>query len=144
MKKYLALLLLVALLAGLFAGCAKEDPNAALYDENMPNKLLNSQVADFPIATNDTTYAQRRQMCLDFYKLSIEFQWKPNIDVADYVSYYKGTTKGLLTENLYAGIPYGGTSSGSIYRWLEYYDETTGIMDLEKAFAENGVADPAL
>lgn len=138
MKKYIALLLSLVLMAGMAAGCAKEEPENTLYDENMPNKLLVSQVTEFPIATNDTTYEQRRQMCLDFYKLSIEFQWKPNIDVADYVSYYKGTTKGLLTENLYAGIPYGGTSSGSIYRWLEYYDETTGIMDLERAFAENG------
>ena len=90
------------------------------------------------MATDATTYEQRRQMCLDFFRLSIEFQWKSNIDVEDYVSYYKGKTKGLLTENLYAGIPYGGTSSGNIYRWLEYYDETTGIMDLKKAFEENG------
>lgn len=140
MKKYIALLLSLVLMIGMTAGCKKEEPKveATVPDDGMPNKLLVSQVTEFPMATDDTTYEQRRQMCLDFYRLSIEFQWKPNIDVADYVSYYKGTEKGLLTENLYAGIPYGGASSGSIYRWLEYYDETTGIMDLEKAFAENG------
>ena len=138
MKKYVALLLALLLTLVLIAGCAKEEPVDTLYDENMPNKLLASQVTEFPMATDATTYEQRRQMCLDFFRLSIEFQWKPNVNVEDYVSYYKGTTKGLLTENLYAGIPYGGTSSGSIYRWLEYYDETTGIMDLKKAFEENG------
>ena len=120
MKKYIALLLALVLVAGLAAGCAKEETVDPLYDENMPNKLLVSQVTEFPMATDATTYEQRRQMCLDFFRLSIEFQWKSNIDVEDYVSYYKGKTKGLLTENLYAGIPYGGTSSGNIYRWLEY------------------------
>ena len=138
MKKHVAFLLALVLMAGLAVSCTKEKPVNTLYDENMPNKLLVSQVTDFPIATDTTTYEQRRQMCIDFFKLGITFQWKPNIDVEDYVSYYKGTTKGLLNKNLYAGIPYGGTSSGNIYRWLEYYDETTGIMDLKKAFEENG------
>lgn len=138
MKKSLALLLSLMLLIGLLAGCDREETIDTQYDENMPNKLLASQVADFPMATDATTYEQRRQMCIDFFRLGISFQWKSNVNVADYVSYYKGTTKGILTEHLYAGIPYGGTSSGNIYRWLEYYDETTGIMDLEKAFAENG------
>lgn len=140
MKKCFVLLLTLLVIVGSTAGCTKkeEKPAAPVHNENMPNKLLASQVADFPVATDTTTYEQRRQMCLDFFRLSTEFQWKSNIDVEDYVSYYKGTNKGLLTENLYAGIPYGGTSSGNIYRWLEYYDETTGIMDLKKAFEENG------
>ena len=116
MKKYIALLLSLVLLAGMVAGCAKEETQVQATEpvESMPNKLLVSQVTEFPMATDATTYEQRRQLCLDFYKLSIEFQWKPNINVEDYVSYYKGTTKGLLTENIYGGIPYGGTSSGSM------------------------------
>ena len=138
MKKLFALILVLVLILGCLSGCGKKDPNAALYDESMPKKLLNSQVEDFPIASESTTYEQRRQMCLDFFRLQLDFQWKPNINVEDYVSYYKGYVKGLLTDNLYEGIPYGGVSTGNPYRWLEYYDETTGIMDLETAFAENG------
>lgn len=138
MKKILAAMLALVLLLS-FAGCgAQKTPEASLYDENMPNKLLNAQVTDFPIATEEMSYAERRQLCLDFFKLQMEFQWKPNIDVDDYVSYYKGFAKGLYADNLYEGIPYGGVSSASIYRWLEYYDENTGIMDLKTAFAENG------
>ena len=139
MKNPIKVLLVLILTLGLWAGCSDQASQAdALYDENMPNKLLVSQVEDFPIATDDTTYAERRQMCLDFFALHISFQWKPNIDVEDYVSYYKGYSKALLKDNLYEGIPYGGASSGNIYRWLEYYDESTGIMDLETAFKENG------
>ena len=139
MKRIFSLIFALILLITLF-GCGKqEDPDtAALYDENMPNKLLVSQVTDFPLTTDSTSYADRRQQCIDFFQLQLDFQWKPNIDVEDYVSYYAGYTKGLLTENLYEGIPYGGGSSGNIYRWLEYYDQSTGIMDLQTAFAENG------
>lgn len=138
MKKLIAFLLAAACVCGCLVGCNKADPDAALYDENMPNKLLNSQVEDFPLASDSTTYAQRRQMCVDFFRLMLDFQWKTNIDVEDYVSYYFGYTKGLLKDNLYEGIPYGGTSTGNLYRWMEYYDQTTGIMDLETAFKENG------
>lgn len=142
MKKWIVWMLTLTLVCGMFIGCGKqetpEDPDAALYDESMPKKLLNSQVEDFPIATEEMTYAERRQMCLDFFLLGLDFQWKTNIDVADYVSYYKGYDKQLLKENLYQGIPYGGASTGNIYRWLEYYDQTTGVMDLETAFKENG------
>ena len=148
MKKLLAFLLSLATLVLLLAGCQKpatETPVETtapavdpLYDPSMPNKLRVSQVTEFPMATADTSYAERRQMCVDFFRLHLEFQWKPNIDVSDYVSYYFGYNKSLLKDNLYEGIPYGGMSTGSIYRWLEYYDETTGIMDLETAIKENG------
>lgn len=138
MKRFLTLILAFLIALSCLAGCKKEDPDAALYDESMPKKLLNSQVENFPIASDATDYQQRRQMCVDFFKLHLDFQWKPNIDVEDYVSYYSGSVKGLLKNNLYEGIPYGGVASGSIYRWMEYYDQTTGIMDLETAFAENG------
>ena len=138
MKKLIAVTLTLVLLL-CFGGCgSRETPEVSLYDENMPNKLLNAQVTNFPVAAEEMSYAERRQLCVDFFKLQLEFQWKPNIDVEDYVSYYSGYSKGLRAENLYEGIPYGGVSSGNIYRWLEYYDETTGIMDLETAFAENG------
>lgn len=138
MKKLLSLLLALVLICGLL-GCGKqEDPDAALYDENMPEKLLNSQIENLTLATDELTYAERRQLCMDYFRLMLDFQWKTNIDVEDYVSYYYGYVKGLLKENLYQGIPYGGSSSGNLYRWMEYYDQTTGVMDLETAFAENG------
>lgn len=148
MKKIIAIILSLTALCSVLTGCQKPATTTpettaapevdALYDPAMPNKLRNAQVAEFPMSTADTPYAQRRQQCVDFFRLHLEFQWKPNIDVSDYVSYYFGYNKSLLKDNLYEGIPYGGTSSGNIYRWLEYYDETTGIMDLETAFKENG------
>lgn len=147
MKKLLSLTLAVLLCISAGA-CSKRpqagsntpgDPYAALRDETMPNKLLSGEVADFPIATDSMTYQQRRQLCQDFFQMQLSAQWKTNMDVSFMMSNYKkGTYKDLKTDELYGGIVYHSYGFGNIYRWLEYYDDTTGIMDMETALAENG------
>lgn len=146
MKKWLSLGLCAVLLLPCLVGCAKEpapaatEPTVSLYDETMPSKLLVSDVTSIPVATDALTYAQRRQLILDTFELHLNFQWKTNMDVTDWLTtnYKKGTIKNLLTNEIYSGIPYQSKGTGNLYRWLEYYDQTTGIMDLETAFAENG------
>ena len=147
MKKFLAISLACVSLCSLLFGCSKPqtatpatEPTVSLRDESMPKKLLVSDVTNIPIATDDMTYAERRQLCLDFFEVQVGFQWKPDMDVTDWITtnYNKGTYKQLLTSDIYGGIPYQSKGSGNLYRWLEYYDETTGIMNLEAAFAENG------
>lgn len=139
MKKIIALLL--ALLTVLsFAGCKEEAPAAtpSLRDESMPKKLLVSDVTSLPIATDDMTIAERQDLILKFMELQISFQWLPNQDILDWPSTYGGGKKTIETKNVYGGIPYQSKGFGNPYRWLEYYDETTGIMDLQTALAENG------
>ena len=140
MKKLIALLL--ALLTVLsVAGCKKAEtgtPAPSLRDESMPKKLLFSDVSDLPIATNDMTIAQRQELILKFMELQISFQWLPNQDILDWPSTYGGGKKVIETKNVYGGIPYQSKGFGNPYRWLEYYDEKTGIMDLKTALAENG------
>lgn len=120
-------------------GCGQKPP-VATRDETMPKKLLVSDVTEFPVATDELTYEQRRQLVLDFFELQLTFQWVPNMDITDWQStnWQKGTYKELLTTEVYGGIPYQSYGFGNLYRWLEYYDEHTGVMDLETAFAENG------
>ena len=140
MKKILAIILALVMALGLF-GCGGETAKEpAQRQENMPNQLLVSDLAALPKATDDMSYADRRQLILDTFELMLSFQWKPSMDVLDWVTtnYKKGTIKNLLTTEIYSGIPYQSKGTGNLYRWLEYYDEYTGIMDLEKAFAENG------
>ncbi len=39
----------------------------------------------------------------------------------------------------FGGIPYkANPASGNLYRWLEYYDENTGVMEMSRAIVENG------
>lgn len=142
MKRFVSLFLLACLLWGCFAGCGKTEPQAQPPQrrEDMPNQLLVSDVSALPAATNEMSYEERRQLILDAFELQLRFHWVPNMDVTDWVTtnYKKGTVKNLLTTEIYGGIPYQSKGTGNLYRWLEYYDENTGVMDLQKAFAENG------
>lgn len=143
MKKYIALTLALFMMASLW-GCGSnvdtqpETTRSPYYDEKMPNKLLRTQVVDFPVATQEMTKEQLRQLCIDFFELEITFQWAPKATINGYTSYNFGYPKPLDQDSTYEGIPYWGTASGNPYRWLEYYDEQTGLMDLETALNENG------
>lgn len=148
MKKFLPLLLILLMLA--LAACNGQeapatDPSVpettapSLRDESMPKKFLRSDVENMPLGNNDMTYEQRRQLCVDFMELQTTMQWKPNVAVEFQTSnYQKGSLKQLLPEEIYGGIFYHSKGFSNPYRWLEYYDEETGIMDMEKAIAENG------
>jgi len=148
MKRTLAFLAVFLILCS--AGCADKSkpasttpaptPTPSLRDESMPKKLLVSDVESLPLATDAMTTEQLRQLCLDYFELQLSFQWIPGMDISFLTTNYKrGTQKNLKTDEVYGGIPYqGGGASGNLYRWLEYYDETTGIFDFETALAENG------
>lgn len=142
MKKIFAMLLACVCVLGCFAGCGNtaSEAQSPQRQENMPKQLLVSDLTNLPMPTDDMSYADRRQLVLDLFEVQLSFQWMPNMDVTDWQStnWKKGTYKELLTTDIIGGIPYQSMGNGNIYRWLEYYDENTGVMDLEKAFAENG------
>ena len=142
MKKYLSFLLLGSLLLGLCA-CATPAPaetEPALQIPELPNKLQVKDVAEFPVATQDMSKTELRQLILDFFKLQLSFQWTSNLDITDYdlTNLKSDIPKSIMTGSVMGGVPYQSLGTGSMYRWLEYYDETTGVMDLKTAFAENG------
>lgn len=115
------------------------DPDLRVKDleyQNLSADALNA----LPVASEEMTAMERRKLCLDYFQMQLTFRWQSNLDVTDYQSTYAKTVKdrNLLTENLYAGIPYQSGGNGNLYRWLEYYDETTGLFDVQRAFDENG------
>ena len=125
---------------GLCACGAPGEAEPTLPQLNMPTKLQRSQVTDFPIATQDMSKAALRQLIIDFFKLQMSFQWTPNMDVTDYdlTNWKSDIPKSIMIGSVHGGIPYQSLGTGNLYRWLEYYDEETGVMDLKRAFAENG------
>jgi hypothetical protein len=72
---------------------------------------------------------QLRQICVDYVCLSVTFQWVPNADVR-YLVERQGASATFFEGQLYGGIPYVNTASGNMYRWLEFYNTETGIMDM--------------
>ena len=113
------------------------------------------------IANSQMTAQELRELCLRYFKLQQSFLWTPGEDVKccptgspnlyeSYMKLYAGqedcvfdknTGKALLTDIIYGGIPYQNVSTGNLYRWMEYYDESTGVMPLLDALVENGSYD---
>ncbi len=120
--------------------------------------LSQAAIDAIPVADSSMTSDQLRQICLDYFNLHLSFQWVPSEDLPvyptgstklflEYLQFYTGssikefdqyTGKAIKKGTIYAGIPYQNISTGNIYRWMEYYDETTGVMDLKRAIQENG------
>ncbi len=120
--------------------------------------LTQAAIDALPVANSKMTSAELRQLCLDYFKLHLSFQWVPKRDIPVYStgstklfvkylqnfvdptveSFDKYTGKALKRDTIHEGIPYHNLSSGNIYRWMEYYDEKTGEMDLAGFIEDNG------
>lgn len=143
MKRLVSLLLAVLLLFSMCA-CGKtgggETPTTepVARDPNMPKKLFAYDLEKIPLATDSMTKAELRQLVLDYFALQLSFQWKTDMDFEFPKTYSGSGNKKITTENIYGGIPYQSVGFGNLYRWLEYYDEETGVMPMSKALAENG------
>lgn len=141
MKRFLCVLLAVMLLVGL---CACKNDSAAptsepvVRDPNMPKKLFAYDLNQIPLATDSMSKAELRQLVLDFFELQLSFQWKTDAEISFPKTYSGSGDKTVSTEHIYGGIVYQSGGFGNLYRWLEYYDEETGVMPLSKALADNG------
>lgn len=122
--------------------------------------LTQESIDAIGIANDKMSARELRELCLRYFKLHLSFLWTPDENVECYPNgspdlyesylqlyagldqpYDRNTGKALLTGNIYGGIPYQTVSTGSLYRWMEYYDESTGLMRLKDALEENGTYD---
>ena len=123
--------------------------------------LTQKSIDALGIANSNMSSQELRELCLNYFKLQLSFLWTPSENVecypngspslyGKYMQQYAGqetaefdtnTGKALLEGTIYGGIPYQNVSTGNVYRWLEYYDESTGTMDLLNALIENGSYD---
>ncbi|MBR3837798.1 MAG: hypothetical protein IKJ74_06605 [Clostridia bacterium] len=150
MKKILALLLALATLVSLVACGEASPPTKAeepvtveenkteekneteelVYDK-VDDPLTPQDVAAIPIAREGMSIDQLRQICVDYVRLSVTFQWVPN-QTFDYEARQNGGTPVHFDEGkLHGGIPYINTASGNLYRMLEFCDSETGILNVE-------------
>ncbi|MBR3836611.1 MAG: hypothetical protein IKJ74_00555 [Clostridia bacterium] len=82
-----------------------------------------------PIANNSMSSEQLRQICVDFFNLSMTFTYVPNQDY-HYVVESQNFKRVLPEGELTGGIPYITIGYGNLYRLMDHYDSNTGILDM--------------
>ena len=86
-----------------------------------------------PIANENMTEDELRQLCADAFKANLTFQWTPNKEITyGYKLLGRNSEVSLKPGIAYSGLSYAtGKSSGSIWKILNYYDKETGVLDVE-------------
>lgn len=153
MKKLLALALVLCTLLG--TGCASLEPvtasevtetltateektaeEAFVYPKVL-RPLTWEKIRAIPVATEGMTSDQLRQICVDFMRLQLSFEWTPDRDHAYKIETEMHNNKPMTFERgtLYAGLPYRAGSkngqSGNLYTAMELYDPETGVLSSE-------------
>lgn len=139
-KKILAILLAMALAACLAAcggagGSTGETTSVSAYKSKGEFTALNDPLSwedlnAFPIKSADMSIEELRKLCVDFFRYTKTACWIPD-DNFTYWHNNEQTNEFTQTAGtVYGGLPYIGTSSGSIYRVLDYMDPETGVVDI--------------
>lgn len=100
-------------------------------DELMGRRLTWDNINSFPIKSEKMTLMERRMHCLDFFKFAKTALWIPDEDFS-YVRNKKGTVDKMSAGEIYGGLPYIGSSTGNIYRVMDYMDEERGVVDMSE------------
>lgn len=88
-------------------------------------EMINS----FPIKTSDMSIENRRKLCVNFFRYAKTALWIPDESI-DYIRNSKGSRDYMTGDSVYGGLPYVGSSHGTIYRLMDYINEKTGVVDM--------------
>ena len=149
MKNFIALFLCIASILPLLCSCSnglesvdatvsetkEENKTEVVQKENYPtvnDRLTREKINEFPIANDSMTLEEKRQLCIDFFRFTKQFAWTAS-DNYSYVIESSGRKVTLTKGKVYGSLPYVTIGSGNVYRILDYYDEETGVIDIEKA-----------
>ena len=95
-------------------------------------KLSWEAINSFPMKTETMTVAQMRDLCVDFFHYSKTFLWTPDQTV-NYIRNSSGAKDSMSQGTVYGGMPYVGNASGSPYRMMDYVNQESGLVDMQKA-----------
>ena len=134
MKRVLSLILALLLL-GTLCACggnnAEETPETTLAPAaktNVADPLTWEKINALPIANDQMSEDELRQLCLDFMEMTMLFPWTPSVKT-DFTPNGE-VTKTFVPGAVYGGPPYIAGTLGNIYTMMEYYDERNGMLDL--------------
>ena len=94
---------------------------------NVAQPLTWEKINAIPVANDDMSEDELRRICLDTLRLQLTFGWTPSEEL-----YYHNSIrdKTFYPGQVYGGNPYNSRSFGNIYKWMYFYDEETGLLDL--------------
>lgn len=91
-----------------------------------------------PIANENMTVDELRQLAVDAFRANLTFQWTPNKDITYNYNFGGERAKVFLPTGMaYSGMIYGtglsgiGGTVGTIWKVLPYYDRETGVVDVK-------------
>lgn len=78
-----------------------------------------SNINTFSTDPSKLSTAQRRALCVDFFRYAKTALWTPDESIS-YIKNAAGTADSMTGDSLYGGLPYVGSASGNVYRLLDY------------------------
>lgn len=144
MKKILALLLCLSFVLP-FSACSSgisetpaeteqtassAEPTKEEKAVTVPDPLTWEKINAIPIATGDMTEDQLRQICADYFRLQLTYQWTPSESFRYEIEAYDRMVD-MKKGKVYVGSPYDG-GRGNLYKIMNYYDSETGVLTTSK------------
>ena len=96
------------------------------------DKLSWEKINSFAKANEAMTPNEAREVCVSFFRFCQTFAWVPDSTLT-FERNSKGSKTTLTKGTVYGGLPYGGVSSGTVYRLMEFYNPETGVVNMKKA-----------
>ena len=144
MKKIIALLLTLATALTFFGCGAKEaeEPTAPTVPPRNYSMYKNivadpqgwyDELMALPIANENMTEDELRQLCVDAMRMNLTFRWTPTVDITYSFTLLERTSDVYIPAGIaYSGLFYcNNNARGNVWKALQYYDLETGAMDIE-------------
>lgn len=144
MKRFAALLICFLTLISLFGCGNKEASQPTVPTEPAKDysafagivadpKTWYDELMALPIANENMTEEELRQLCVDAMRFNMTFPWTPTMDINYSFTLLERTSDVYLPAGIaYSGLFYcNNNARGNVWKALQYYDHETGAMDIQ-------------
>ena len=103
---------------------------------SVPEPMTWEKINAIPVASPDMTVEELRQICVDYFRLQLSFQWTPE-ESFSYTIASKGTSVAIKKGTIYGGNLYVTNAVSNLYRVMNYYDTKTGVISVPTKNGDN-------
>jgi len=96
-------------------------------------KTWYDELMALPIANENMTEDELRQLCVDAMRFNLTFPWTPSKDIIYSFTLLERTSDVYLPMGIaYSGLFYcNNNARGNVWKALDYYDPETGVVDFD-------------